>query len=100
MFIEGGSNTFLSSVLLAHCTRAFNFPSIDGSWFLHKISTLSFFRSLLHFPHFQVLILLTSLSTKVAQGRPKKTWMEVIRQDIEAKGLNKTYCSIGMSGES
>ena len=25
---------------------------------------------------------------KRAQGRPKKTWMEVIRQDIEAKGLN------------
>ena len=23
---------------------------------------------------------------KRAQGRPKKTWMEVIRQDIEAKG--------------
>ena len=22
----------------------------------------------------------------IAQGRPKKTWMEVIRQDIEAKG--------------
>jgi len=28
----------------------------------------------------------------------KKTCMEVIRQDIEAKG--KAYCSIGMSGES
>jgi len=26
---------------------------------------------------------------KRAQGRPKKTWMEVIRQDIEAKGLNE-----------
>jgi len=25
---------------------------------------------------------------KRAQGRPKKTWMEVIRQDIEAKGLS------------
>ena len=25
---------------------------------------------------------------KRAQGRPKKTWMEVIRQDIEAKCLN------------
>ena len=24
-----------------------------------------------------------------AQGRPKKTWMEVIRQDIEAKGLSE-----------
>ena len=26
---------------------------------------------------------------KRAQGRPKKTWMEVIRQDIEIKGLSK-----------
>ena len=26
---------------------------------------------------------------KKAQGRPKKTWMEVIRQDIEAKGLSE-----------
>ena len=26
---------------------------------------------------------------KRAQGRPKKTWMKVIRQDIEAKGLDK-----------
>ena len=26
---------------------------------------------------------------KRAQGRPKKTWMEVIRQDIEAKGLGE-----------
>ena len=26
---------------------------------------------------------------KRAQGRPKKTWMEVIRQDIKAKGLNE-----------
>ena len=26
---------------------------------------------------------------KRAQGGPKKTWMEVIRQDIEAKGLNE-----------
>ena len=26
---------------------------------------------------------------KRAQGRPKKTWMEVIRQDIEAKCLNE-----------
>jgi len=26
---------------------------------------------------------------KSAQGRLKKTWMEVIRQDIEAKGLNE-----------
>ena len=26
---------------------------------------------------------------KRAQGRPKKTWMEVIRQDIEAKGLSE-----------
>ena len=26
---------------------------------------------------------------KRVQGRPKKTWMEVIRQDIKAKGLNK-----------
>jgi len=26
---------------------------------------------------------------KRAKGRPKKTWTEVIRQDIEAKGLNK-----------
>ena len=26
---------------------------------------------------------------KRAHGRPKKTWMEVIRQDIEAKGLNE-----------
>ena len=24
-----------------------------------------------------------------AQGRSKKTWMEVIRQDIEAKGLSE-----------
>ena len=36
---------------------------------------------------------------KRAQGRPKKTWMEVIRQDIEAKVL-KACCSIEMSGES
>jgi len=26
---------------------------------------------------------------KRVQGRPKKTWMEVIRQDIEAKGLSE-----------
>ena len=26
---------------------------------------------------------------KRAKGRPKKTWMEVIRQDIEAKGLSE-----------
>ena len=26
---------------------------------------------------------------KRAQGRPKKTWIEVIRQDIEAKSLNE-----------
>jgi len=26
---------------------------------------------------------------KRAQGRPKKTWMKVIRQDIEAKGLSE-----------
>ena len=26
---------------------------------------------------------------KRAQGRSKKTWMEVIRQDIEAKGLSE-----------
>ena len=26
---------------------------------------------------------------KRAQGRPKKIWMEVIRQDIEAKGLSE-----------
>jgi len=26
---------------------------------------------------------------KRAQGRPKKTWMEVIRQDIEAKDLSE-----------
>ena len=26
---------------------------------------------------------------KRAQGRPKKTWMEVIRQDMEAKGLSE-----------
>ena len=26
---------------------------------------------------------------KRAQGRPKKTWMEVMRQDIETKGLSK-----------
>jgi len=26
---------------------------------------------------------------KRAQGRPKKTWMEVIRQDIEGKGLSE-----------
>ena len=26
---------------------------------------------------------------KRAQGRPKKTWMEVIRQDIETKGLSE-----------
>ena len=25
---------------------------------------------------------------KRVQGRPKKTWMEVIRQDIEAKGFS------------
>ena len=37
---------------------------------------------------------------KRAQGKPKKTWMEVIRQDIETKGLSEGYCSIGMSGES
>ena len=37
---------------------------------------------------------------KRAQGRPRKTWMEVIRQDIKAKGLSKVYCLIGMSGES
>jgi len=37
---------------------------------------------------------------KRAQGRPKKTWMEVIRQVIEAKGLNEGNCSIGMGGES
>ena len=34
-----------------------------------------------------------------AKGRPKKTWMEVIRQDIEAKGLSEGIFSIGMSGE-
>ena len=34
---------------------------------------------------------------KRAQERPKKTWMEVIRQDIETKGLSE---GIGMSGES
>ena len=27
---------------------------------------------------------------KRAQGRLKKTWMEVIRQDIKAKGLNES----------
>ena len=26
---------------------------------------------------------------KRAQGRPTKTWMEVIRQDIETKGLSE-----------
>ena len=26
---------------------------------------------------------------KRAQGRPKKTWMKVIRPDIEAKGLSE-----------
>jgi len=26
---------------------------------------------------------------KRAQGRPKKIWMEVIRQDMEAKGLSE-----------
>jgi len=26
---------------------------------------------------------------KRAQGKPKKTWMEVIRQDTEAKGLSE-----------
>ena len=26
---------------------------------------------------------------KRAQERPKKTWMEIIRQDIEAKGLSE-----------
>ena len=26
---------------------------------------------------------------KRAQVRPKKTWMEIIRQDIEAKGLSE-----------
>ena len=26
---------------------------------------------------------------KRAKGRPKKIWMEVIRQDIEVKGLNE-----------
>ena len=26
---------------------------------------------------------------KRAQGRPRKIWMEVIRQDIEAKGLSE-----------
>ena len=26
---------------------------------------------------------------KRAQGRPRKTWIEVIRQDIEAKGLSE-----------
>ena len=26
---------------------------------------------------------------KRAQGRPKKTWMEVIRQDMQAKGLSE-----------
>ena len=30
---------------------------------------------------------------KRAQGRPKKTWMEVIRQDIEAKGLSEGPCA-------
>ena len=37
---------------------------------------------------------------KIAQERLKKTWMEVIRQDIEAKGLNEGIFSIGMSGAS
>ena len=38
---------------------------------------------------------------KRAQGRPKKIWIEVLRQDIETiKVLVKAYCSIGMSGES
>ena len=37
---------------------------------------------------------------KRAQRRPKKIWMEVIRQDIDAKVLVKASCSIGMSGES
>ena len=27
---------------------------------------------------------------KRAKGRPKKTWIEVIRQDIEAKGLTES----------
>jgi len=31
---------------------------------------------------------------KRAHGRPKKTWMEMIRQDIEAKGLNEANYSI------
>ena len=26
---------------------------------------------------------------KRAQGRPKKTWMEVMRQDIKGKGFNE-----------
>ena len=26
---------------------------------------------------------------KRAEGRPKKTWMEIIRQDIKAKGLSE-----------
>ena len=37
---------------------------------------------------------------KRAQGRPKKAWMKVIRHDIEAKGLNESKFSIGMSRES
>jgi len=37
---------------------------------------------------------------KRAQERPKKTCMEAIRQDIEAKVLMKAYCSIGMNGKS
>ena len=37
---------------------------------------------------------------KRAQGRLKKTWIEVIRQDIGAKVLVKAYCSIGISEKS
>ena len=37
---------------------------------------------------------------KRAQGRLKKIWMEVIRQDMRLKVLVKAYCSIGLSGES
>ena len=37
---------------------------------------------------------------KRAQGRPKKTWMEVIRQDMRLKVLVKAYCSIGFIGMS
>jgi len=32
--------------------------------------------------------LINSGKVKRAKGRPKKIWMKVIRQDIEAKGLN------------